>query len=137
AGDGIRACHVTGIQPCALPIYVHALKALVRPVLNAMTACLAAPMASAVEDTVSLTMSLVALLIPVLVILFVPALFLTFWWLLRRRRRRKAAAAASSGSCPAGGRAAGGRVKMKGFSWHPHQRAVSRWPGWQAWVRRS
>ncbi len=81
-----------------IALAVHALKALVRPVLNAMTACLAAPLASAVEDTVSLTMSLVALLIPVLVILFVPALFLTFWWLLRRRRRRKAAAAASSGS---------------------------------------
>src|SRR5690606_33900163 len=76
-----------------IALIVHALKALTRPVLNAMTACLAAPLASTVEDMTSATMSLVALLIPVLVIVFVPSLFLAFWWLLRRRRRRKAAAA--------------------------------------------
>lgn len=80
-----------------IALIVHALKALTRPVLNAMTACLAAPLASTVEDLTSATMSLVALLIPVLVIVFVPSLFLAFWWLLRRRRRRKAATAATGG----------------------------------------
>jgi len=78
-----------------IALIVHALKALTRPVLNAMTACLAAPLASTIEDLTSATMSLVALLIPILVIVFVPSLFLAFWWLLRRRRRRKAAAALS------------------------------------------
>lgn len=72
-----------------IALVVHALKALARPVLNSMTACLAAPVASTVEDLTSVTMSLVALLIPILVIVFVPGLVLGLWLLWRRWRRRR------------------------------------------------
>lgn len=71
----------------AIALAVHTLKALVRPVLNAMTACLAAPVVSTIEDLTSVITSLAALLVPLLVIVFVPGLVLAFWWLWRRRRR--------------------------------------------------
>lgn len=73
----------------AIALTVHALKAAIRPVLNALTACLAAPVASTVEDITSVAMSLVALLVPILVIVFLPGLVVLFWWGLRRRARRR------------------------------------------------
>lgn len=77
------------VAGAVLALVVHALKALARPVLNSMTACLAAPVASTVEDLTSATMSLVALLVPILVIGFLLWLLLAGWWLWRRRRQRR------------------------------------------------
>lgn len=72
-----------------IALVVHLLKALIRPVLNALTGCLGGPVASVVEDTASVAMSVVALLIPVLVVVFLAGLVVLFWWGLRRRARRK------------------------------------------------
>jgi Domain of unknown function (DUF4126) len=70
----------------------HATKATVRPAVNLSTAGTGAPIVSAIEDTFSVGLSLVAIFAPVLVIF---VLLLLAWgvyrlarWLLRRRRRR-------------------------------------------------
>jgi uncharacterized BrkB/YihY/UPF0761 family membrane protein len=70
---------------------VHGMKATVRAGINAMTLGFGAPIASTVEDVVSVGMSLAAILLPLLVLVFLLVLVLLFWWALRRRRRRKAA----------------------------------------------
>jgi hypothetical protein len=69
---------------------VHAAKALARPVINTFTAGFGAPVVSTLEDATSATMSVIAIIIPVLVIFFLVVLGLFFWSLLRRRARRKA-----------------------------------------------
>jgi hypothetical protein len=70
---------------------VHGAKAAVRPVVNATTAGFGAPVVSTIEDATSVTLSLVAIVLPFLVLFFVAALVLVFVLLLRRRRRRKEA----------------------------------------------
>jgi Domain of unknown function (DUF4126) len=79
----------------AISLGVHGLKAASRPVINASTAGFGAPVASIIEDVVSVFMSLVAIILPVLVLLFVVLLGLVFWWMLRRRKRRKQEKAAA------------------------------------------
>jgi hypothetical protein len=69
---------------------VHSMKATARPVINASTVGLGAPVASTVEDVFSVVMSFVAILFPVLIIVFVVVLFWIFAIMRRRRRRRKA-----------------------------------------------
>jgi hypothetical protein len=68
---------------------VHGVKAAARPVVNATTAGFGAPVASTIEDFGSVVMSLVAVLLPVLVLV---GLLLLVWfgvWVVRRRRRRR------------------------------------------------
>jgi len=78
---------------------VHLLKAAARPVINATTAGVGAPVASTAEDATSVVMSVVALLLPVLVLVFLVALVFFVPWLFRRRRerRRERAAARAAG----------------------------------------
>ncbi|MEW2443907.1 DUF4126 domain-containing protein [Micromonospora marina] len=78
---------------------VHLLKAAARPVINATTAGVGAPVASTAEDATSVVMSVVALLLPVLVLVFLVALVFFVPWLFRRRRerRRERAAAREAG----------------------------------------
>jgi hypothetical protein len=68
---------------------VHAMKATARPVINTTTGGLGAPVASTAEDFLSATMSVVAIVLPFLIILFVAGLVGSFILLRRRRRRRK------------------------------------------------
>ncbi|MFG2057000.1 DUF4126 domain-containing protein [Micromonospora sp. NPDC048930] len=78
---------------------VHLLKAAARPVINATTAGFGAPVASTAEDATSAIMSVVAILLPVLVLAFLLGLVVFLFWLLRRRkdRRRERAAARAAG----------------------------------------
>ena len=78
---------------------VHLLKAAARPVINATTAVVGAPVASTAEDATSVVMSVVALLLPVLVLVFLLGLVFFVPWLFRRRRerRRERAAARAAG----------------------------------------
>ncbi|MCZ7418781.1 DUF4126 domain-containing protein [Verrucosispora sp. WMMA2121] len=78
---------------------VHLLKSTARPVINATTAGLGAPVASTAEDATSVVMSLVAIILPVLVLAFLVGLVLVLPWLLRRRadRRRERQAAREAG----------------------------------------
>lgn len=68
---------------------VHVMKAMVRPVVNMMTAGFGAPVASIVEDSISVLLTLAAVVFPFLIILFLLALVWLFVALLRRRRRKK------------------------------------------------
>jgi cbb3-type cytochrome oxidase subunit 3 len=69
---------------------VHSMKAAARPVVNASTAGLGAPVASTAEDFFSVTMSFVAIIFPFLIIFFLVFLGWVFY-LVRKRRRRKQA----------------------------------------------
>jgi len=70
---------------------IHLMKATARAGVNAVTAGFGAPVASTIEDVVSVSMALAAILLPVLVLVFLVLMVLFFWWALRRRKRRKAA----------------------------------------------
>ncbi|MEO3867248.1 DUF4126 domain-containing protein [Nonomuraea sp. B12E4] len=78
-----------------LALAVHVVKAVARPVINAGTAGVGAPVVSTVEDAGSLGMSLLAVLAPALVIVALLVLVLLAWWLIRKvlrfRARRRAA----------------------------------------------
>ncbi|SCL41492.1 protein of unknown function [Micromonospora pallida] len=68
---------------------VHLLKSAARPVVNATTAGVGAPVASTAEDATSVVMSVVAILLPVLVLVFLVGLLAFVFWFLRRRAERR------------------------------------------------
>ena len=70
---------------------MHGVKSAARPVINATTAGFGAPVASTAEDMTSVVMSFVAIILPVLVLVFLLAMIVGFGLLMRRRRRRKEA----------------------------------------------
>jgi hypothetical protein len=72
-----------------ISLTVHGAKASVRPVVNSTTAGFGAPVVSTIEDIGSVALSLVAILLPVLVLVLLMAMIASFWALTRRRRRRK------------------------------------------------
>src|SRR5262249_52626784 len=63
-----------------IALSVHGVKATARPVVNATTLGVGAPVASVVEDVFSVTMSLVAIVVPILIVLFLIAFVLFFVW---------------------------------------------------------
>jgi hypothetical protein len=71
-------------------LVVHLTKTAVRPAANMATAGVAAPVLSTVEDLTSVGLTLIAILIPALVLIVLIALIWAAVWLLRRRRRRRA-----------------------------------------------
>lgn len=81
----------------ALAGTVHAGKALSRPIVNASTFGLGAPFVSAAEDATSATVSIVAILLPVLVIVVLVAIAVALWRILAFRRRWRARRAAAAG----------------------------------------
>jgi heme/copper-type cytochrome/quinol oxidase subunit 2 len=58
-------------------------------VINATTAGVGAPVASTAEDIGSIVMSLLAILLPILVLLGLVLLVSSSVWAIRRRRQRK------------------------------------------------
>jgi hypothetical protein len=90
----------------AISLGVHGMKAISRPVINATTVGFGAPIVSTIEDFVSVTLSVVAIILPVLVLVFLLAIFLTFGWLMRRRKRRKEEKAAAKWAAAQGWRPA-------------------------------
>lgn len=72
-------------------LVVHLVKAATRPVVNATTAGIGAPVASTAEDATSALMSVVAILLPVLVLVLLAGLAIGAGALLRRRADRRRA----------------------------------------------
>ncbi|MEU4568187.1 DUF4126 domain-containing protein [Micromonospora sp. NPDC023956] len=68
---------------------VHLLKSAARPIVNATTAGVGAPVASTAEDATSVVMSVVAILLPVLVLVLLAGLVVFVFWFLRRRADRR------------------------------------------------
>ncbi|WP_030488063.1 DUF4126 domain-containing protein [Micromonospora chokoriensis] len=87
---------VTGVL---LALGVHLLKSAARPVINAATAGIGAPVASTAEDATSVVVSLAAIILPVLVLVFLVGLVFFIFWFVRRRsdRRREREAARAAG----------------------------------------
>jgi Domain of unknown function (DUF4126) len=75
----------------AIALSVHVVKAATRPVVNATTAGVGAPVASTAEDATSAIMSVVALVLPVLVLVLLAGMALGAGVLLRKRADRKRA----------------------------------------------
>ena len=73
-----------------MALAVHTIKATARPVINAGTAGVGAPVVSTAEDAGSLGMSLIAVFLPVLVIVALLLLALFAWWAIRKVRRLRA-----------------------------------------------
>lgn len=74
-----------------LSLAVHTGKTMVRPAANVATAGVAAPVLSTIEDASSILLSILAILLPVLVILALAGLVAGIVVLWRRRRRRTSA----------------------------------------------
>ncbi|HEX5200725.1 MAG TPA: DUF4126 domain-containing protein [Actinoplanes sp.] len=72
---------------------VHGIKAAARPVVNVSTAGFGAPVASTVEDIGSVLMSVLAILMPILVLVGLGLLVWVVVLIVRRRRRRRQIAA--------------------------------------------
>ncbi|QGN47128.1 DUF4126 domain-containing protein [Micromonospora sp. WMMD558] len=87
---------VTGVL---IALGVHLLKSAVRPVVNATTGGVGAPVASTAEDATSVVMSVVAIVLPALVLAFLLGLALVGFGFRRRRadRRREREAARAAG----------------------------------------
>ncbi|MEH0936333.1 DUF4126 domain-containing protein [Micromonospora psammae] len=87
------------VSGVVIALGVHLLKSAARPVVNATTAGFGAPVASTAEDATSVVMSVVAIILPVLVLAFLLGLAAFGFWFLRRRsdRRRERQAARAAG----------------------------------------
>ena len=72
---------------------VHAAKATTRVVVNATTGGIGAPAVSTAEDTGAITLSAVAILLPILVVFVVAILLFGMWWLWHRERKKHAGTA--------------------------------------------
>jgi hypothetical protein len=72
-----------------IALCVHGVKAASRPVINATTVGVGAPVASTAEDFSSVVLSVLAILLPVLVLVAILALIVAAVWVYRRRRARR------------------------------------------------
>jgi hypothetical protein len=81
-----------------IALCVHGVKAAARPVVNVSTAGFGAPVASTIEDIGSVLMSVLAILMPVLVLVGLGLLVWGAVLVVRRRRRPRAERAAMAGS---------------------------------------
>ncbi|GAA2005472.1 DUF4126 domain-containing protein [Nocardiopsis rhodophaea] len=103
-GDGSWWPILSGV---VIALVFHGLKALARPVLNTVTLGTGGPVISTIEDICSAVMSVLAILVPILLLVLLP-LTVAGGVLLWRRRRRGAAAvkagpAADTDPDPTGG----------------------------------
>ena len=80
-----------------IALSVHGVKAAARPVINASTAGVGAPVASTAEDFGSVLMSVLAILLPILVLIGIVALAVAAFWVVRRRRWRRRQKRAAEG----------------------------------------
>jgi hypothetical protein len=68
---------------------VHLAKASARPVVNAFSIGTATPVVSAAEDVGSVGVSVLALLVPILVLVVLPLVVWAVWLIVRARLRRR------------------------------------------------
>jgi hypothetical protein len=73
-----------------IALSVHGVKAASRPVINATTAGVGAPVVSTAEDVSSIILSILAILVPILVLLALVLLVSSAVWVVRKRLTRRA-----------------------------------------------
>lgn len=71
-----------------IALAVHLAKSAARPVINFSTAGIATPIVSAAEDVGSVAVTILALLVPVLIVVVIPIVIWLMWRILRRWRKR-------------------------------------------------
>ena len=96
AGDGVSWVPV--VAGMVIALVFHVAKTLARPVLNSVSFGVAAPVVSFLEDAVSFLASMVAILLPLLILVVFPLMLATGVWAVRGRRRRRAAKALDDGA---------------------------------------
>lgn len=98
------------IAGAVIALAFHLVKALARPVMNAMSFGVAAPVVSFLEDVVSFLASLMAILLPVFILIVFPLMVLFAVWVVRRRRRlrEERRSAGQGGQAGQGGHDLGG-----------------------------
>jgi cbb3-type cytochrome oxidase subunit 3 len=79
---------------------VHGVKAAARPVINVSTFGFGAPIVSTIEDIFSTVMSVIAIVLPFLIIFFLAGIVWFFAWVRRKRSRRRAERAALRATVP-------------------------------------
>jgi hypothetical protein len=94
-GDGVSWGPV--IAGMVIALAFHAVKTLARPILNSMSFGAAAPVVSLLEDVASFLTSMVAILLPLLILVVFPLMVLGGVWVVRGRRRRRARKAGRDG----------------------------------------
>jgi LPXTG-motif cell wall-anchored protein len=72
-----------------IALVVHGVKAAARPVVNASTAGVGAPVASTAEDFSSVVLSVVAIVLPLLVLIGIVLLIVAAVVIFRRRREKR------------------------------------------------
>ncbi|HEY2793801.1 MAG TPA: DUF4126 domain-containing protein [Micromonosporaceae bacterium] len=80
------------VSGALVAFFMHVLKSTARPVANTLTLGTAAPVLSTAEDVTSAGLSIVAIVIPILVILFLALIVYALFRVRRRFRRRRSAA---------------------------------------------
>lgn len=75
------------VSGVVIALIVHLAKMSARPVLNVMTAGVAAPVVSVMEDVTSVLLAIFAVIVPVLVVVIVPAVVAAAVSYIRRTRR--------------------------------------------------
>ena len=73
-----------------IALFVHLTKASARPVINTMTAGIGAPVVSTAEDVSSIGLSLIAIIFPILVLVFLVAFVFFVIWARKRIKERRA-----------------------------------------------
>ncbi|MFF5080080.1 DUF4126 domain-containing protein [Actinoplanes sp. NPDC000266] len=81
-----------------IALCVHGVKAASRPVVNTTTAGFGAPVASTAEDIGSVLMSVLAIVLPILVLVGLLLIVIGGFWVVRRRRQKRAKRTQLSGS---------------------------------------
>ena len=79
-----------------IALCVHGVKAAARPVVNVSTAGFGAPVASTVEDIGSVLMSVLAILMPILVLVGLGLLIWGAFSIIKKRRRKREIAASDT-----------------------------------------
>ena len=79
-----------------IALCVHGVKAAARPVVNVSTAGFGAPVASTVEDIGSVLMSVLAILMPILVLVGLGLLIWGAFSIIKKRRRKREIAASGT-----------------------------------------
>jgi hypothetical protein len=77
------------VMGMVIALGVHGMKSAARPVVNASTAGVGAPVVSTAEDITSIVVSMAAIVLPVLVLVALLGMVFALIWLLRQRGERR------------------------------------------------